>query len=137
MKLFNKFSSKGFTLIELLVVIAVLGVLAAGVLIAINPAKKINQAKDANAKSDVAQIASALQAYYTSNTTYPTDLATLVSSSELKVLPTSATYTYTKSPASAPYTDVSVAFTLNDGGSLWCWRSSTGTAVVATTCPAP
>ena len=35
----------GFTLIELLVVIAVLGVLAGGTVVAINPLAKINAAK--------------------------------------------------------------------------------------------
>lgn len=150
MKLFNKknlssltshFSfSKGFTLIELLIVIAILGILAAGVLVAINPVQKINQAKDANAKSDVGQIATALQAYYTVNSSYPTDLATLVTSNELKVLPTTTTYTYAKTPATAPFTDVSVSFTLfipSGTNTLWCWRSSLGTAVAAATCPAP
>lgn len=53
MKLF----SKGFTLIELLIVIAIIGILAAGITIAINPAQKINAAKNARVKSDLAQIA--------------------------------------------------------------------------------
>jgi len=34
----------GFTLIELLIVIAILGILAAAVLVAINPAKRTRQA---------------------------------------------------------------------------------------------
>ena len=56
---------KAFTLVELLVVIAILGILAAAVLIAINPAQKINQAKDSKVKSDLGQLTNALQAFYT------------------------------------------------------------------------
>src|SRR5688572_694960 len=55
---------RGFTLIELLIVIAIIGILAAAVLIAVNPAKRQNQAKDAQIKSDIGSIATALQAYY-------------------------------------------------------------------------
>lgn len=62
-KLFK--STKAFTLIELLVVIAVIGVLALAVISAINPVARINQAKDSNYKSDIAQIAGAMQTYIT------------------------------------------------------------------------
>ena len=141
MKLFGikKFSiQKGFTLIELLIVIAILGILAAGILVAINPVQKINQAKDANAKSDIGQIATALQAYFTVNSAYPPDLDTLVTpSNELKVLPSTTTYTYT---GAGDNLNASVRYTLFvpvGANTLWCWRSSTGTAVAATTCPAP
>jgi len=43
--------SKGFTLIELLIVIAVLGVLAGGVIVAINPLAKINAANMVKAET--------------------------------------------------------------------------------------
>ncbi len=58
---------KGFTLIELLVVIAVLGVLAAGVFTAINPLKRIQQARNAQRKMDLGQIANALETYAVSH----------------------------------------------------------------------
>jgi len=65
-------NKKGFTLIELLVVIAVLGILSAVVLVAINPAERLRSARDSGAKSDIGQIATALEAYYTDNNgTYP------------------------------------------------------------------
>ncbi len=53
----------GFTLIELLVVIAVLGVLAAGVFTAINPLKRLQQARDAQRKTDIGQMANAIETY--------------------------------------------------------------------------
>ena len=61
----------GFTLIELLVTIAIIGVLAGVVLIAIDPAKQIARANDAGGKSDISQIAGAVEAYAVAhNSTY-------------------------------------------------------------------
>ena len=84
------FSSKGFTLIELLIVIAILGVLAAGVLVAIDPVEQLARGRDAGRKSVVTQLGRALQAYYTSNSAYPviaTWDSTLTTSGEIKVFP--------------------------------------------------
>lgn len=61
-----KFTKQGFTLIELLVVIAVLGILAAVVLVAIDPGARIDEANDAGTRSDVAQIATAVETCFTS-----------------------------------------------------------------------
>ncbi len=58
---------KGFTLIELLVVIAVLGVLAAGVFTAINPFKRVAQARDAQRKTALGQIVQAIETYSVSH----------------------------------------------------------------------
>jgi len=102
--------SKGFTLIELLIVIAILGVLATGVLVAIDPVDKINAANDARAQSDIGILASASEAYATANggfypgnsittataSTYAGTTAELVAEGEIKVVPVPATgYTYT------------------------------------------
>ena len=69
--LLSKFSSKGFTLIELLIVIAILGILAAGILVAIDPVEQLSRGRDAGRKSAVTQLGRALQAYYTANSNYP------------------------------------------------------------------
>lgn len=61
----------GFTLIELLVVIAIIGVLAAAILVAINPGKRMAQARDAQRKTDISAIANALVGYYTLTLNYP------------------------------------------------------------------
>src|SRR3989344_8205588 len=82
---------QGFTLIELLIVIAILGVLAAGVVAAINPGKRIRQTNDAKIKNDIGQIATAQQGYATVNQVYTADTADLVTSGDLKVIPTAPT----------------------------------------------
>lgn len=72
MKSIRKLCSKGFTLIELLVVMAVIGVLAAIILVALNPNEQFARSRDAQRKSNLGQLARALQAYATSNNaTYP------------------------------------------------------------------
>lgn len=50
----------GFTLIELLIVMALIGVLATAVIVAINPNKRLAQARDAQRKSDINSIANAI-----------------------------------------------------------------------------
>lgn len=57
----------GFTLVELLIVISVMGVLAGGVMVAINPADKINAANDVRVQSDISSVASALQTFFVNN----------------------------------------------------------------------
>jgi prepilin-type N-terminal cleavage/methylation domain-containing protein len=54
---------KGFTLIELLVVIAILAVLATAVILVINPAELIRQARDSTRISDLAALNSAVSLY--------------------------------------------------------------------------
>ena len=54
---------KGFTLIELLIVIAIIAVLAIVVILSLNPAELLRQARDSNRISDMATIKSALALY--------------------------------------------------------------------------
>lgn len=66
---FNK--PKGFTLVELLVVIGVLGVLVAGILIAINPLSMLARGRDSQRKTDMRNIQEALEQYLIDNGNYP------------------------------------------------------------------
>jgi prepilin-type N-terminal cleavage/methylation domain-containing protein len=54
---------KGFTLIELLVVIAIIAVLSVVVILSLNPAELLRQARDSNRISDMATLKSAISLY--------------------------------------------------------------------------
>ncbi len=54
---------KGFTLIELLVVIAIVAVLSVVVILTLNPAELLKQARDSNRVSDLSTIKSAVSLY--------------------------------------------------------------------------
>lgn len=64
----NKFSSiKGFTLIELLVVITIIATLAVTVFVALNPAQRLKDSRDARRTSDVDTILTAIHASIVDN----------------------------------------------------------------------
>ena len=129
MKITNKRSPQGFTLIELLIVIAVLGVLAAVVLVAINPLEQLARGRDAGRKTSMGQLVNAVQAFYTSrNGTYPTQSITwvtdLVTAGELRNVPQNAiSGTYGLSGT------VPCAGTYVESG--YCYSASTGVGATA------
>lgn len=63
----NLVNAKGFTLIELLIVIAVIGVLAAIVLLAIDPLQQLARGRDASRQTTLSQLGRASQAYATTH----------------------------------------------------------------------
>jgi prepilin-type N-terminal cleavage/methylation domain-containing protein len=69
----NRFKkiTKGFTLIELLITIALIGVIAGGVMMVMNPLTQFQKSRDAQRKSDLRQIQNALEGYYNDNGEYP------------------------------------------------------------------
>lgn len=67
--------SKGFTLIELLIVITIIATLAVTIFVALNPAQRIKDAKDARRTSDVDTILTAIhQAIVDNKGSVPTNL---------------------------------------------------------------
>ena len=70
-------SRKGFTLIELLLVIGIIAILAAIVIVAINPTKQLGDARNAQRRSDVNTILNAVYQYAIDNQgTMPTGIPT-------------------------------------------------------------
>lgn len=51
---------KGFTMVELIIVIAIIAVLAAGIFVAIDPARRLHEARNSRRQTDVATILDAL-----------------------------------------------------------------------------
>lgn len=68
-------NKKGFTLIELLVVIAIIGLLSTLAVVALGSARQ--KARDSKRLSDLKQVQTALELYYTDNNSYPAGTATL------------------------------------------------------------
>ncbi|MEK7625424.1 MAG: prepilin-type N-terminal cleavage/methylation domain-containing protein [Patescibacteria group bacterium] len=65
-----KMKKQGFTLIELLVVIAIIGLLSTLAVVALGNAR--TKARDAKRMSDLKQLQTALELYYTDKNGYPT-----------------------------------------------------------------
>jgi prepilin-type N-terminal cleavage/methylation domain-containing protein len=64
---FNKINSRGFTLIELIIVIAVIAILAGAIFVAIDPARRLHEARNARRMSDIATILDSVKKYQADN----------------------------------------------------------------------
>ena len=57
----------GFTLIELIIVIAIIAILAGAIFVAVDPARRLNQSRNATRANDVATILDAVKTYQVDN----------------------------------------------------------------------
>jgi prepilin-type N-terminal cleavage/methylation domain-containing protein len=62
---------KGFTLIELLIVIGILGILAAGLLAAIDPIEQLKKGQDSNRRGVAVEYQTAFSRYFATYASYP------------------------------------------------------------------
>ena len=121
----KKKQHRGFTLIELLIVIGILGVLAAAILVALNPLEQFARGRDSGRITTVNQLGHSIQGYHASqNSVYPVQSAawmtTLQTAAELKALPTN--------PTSGGYT--SGCYTANVAQNGICYRTNGVDAIV-------
>lgn len=123
----------GFTLIELLVTIAVMAVLAIGGFMALDPIDKIKNANDSKVQTDISQLAAAVGAYgVTHGGFYPADFPTLLTSGEIKAMPTApnnyAAYSLGQTSGSPTFQSVCGELKAKKyaAAPFWVWCSSTG-----------
>ncbi len=68
-------NTKGFTLIELLIVIGIIAILASGVIVAINPGRQFEQARNSTRSTHMGTIRSAIMSYAAENDgNFPPDI---------------------------------------------------------------
>ena len=77
-------NKKGFTLIELLVVIAIIGLLSTLAVVALGSAR--TKARDSKRLSDLKQLQTALELYYTDQNAYPSGSAVTLGSGDYACL---------------------------------------------------
>jgi len=88
-------SSKGFTLIELLVVIVIIAILAVTVYVALDPGKRIKDAKDSRRVTDMNSLLTGIQEYIVDNKgALPTGLTTNMSEKQLGSAATGCTLSF-------------------------------------------
>ena len=76
--------SKGFTLIELLIVITIIAILASVILVAVDPAKRFAQARNAQRWSEVRSILEATLKYMVDNDgSYPSSIDSVAGTSQV------------------------------------------------------
>jgi len=68
-------TKEAFTLIELIIVIAIIAIIATSIFVAVNPAKRIGQSRDAQRWSDLTAIAHSVEKYTADNGALPSDFS--------------------------------------------------------------
>lgn len=123
-------SRKGFTLIELLIVIGILGILAAGLLAAIDPLEQLKRGRDTQKRNVAVEVDNAFLRYYSiqgsmpwGTGAYATTLAGAISDGSIAGLTASGELKSTFTSAVANYDDQMYVLGEAEGESLYvCFR---------------
>ncbi len=106
-------------------------------MVAINPATRMAEARDAGRKNDVGQVATAMEAYYTRQTPvlYPANVAALQTSGDLKRdLSSTVTIVGGGTETAAAYSALTAPASAGCSGAtplaFWCYRTDTGVSGV-------
>jgi type II secretory pathway pseudopilin PulG len=67
----SSFFPRGLTLIGLVIIVVIIGLLAGGIIIFLDPSAQLQKSRDAQRKSDLSEIQKALEVYYQDNNSYP------------------------------------------------------------------
>ena len=119
-------NKKGFTLIELLVVIAIIGLLSTLAVVALGNARQ--KSRDSRRLSDLKQLQTALELYYTDQTAYPAGSAVTLGSGNYACLNASG---FAATGCTSPYMGQVPADPLTTGSYVYTVASSSY-AVTAT-----
>jgi prepilin-type N-terminal cleavage/methylation domain-containing protein len=120
-------TKRGFTLIELLVVIAIIGLLSSVILASLNSARI--KGRDARRISDMEEIKTALELYYSDHTGYPVSTTQAQTSTALTGLVPTYISSLSDDPLGGSYHYV---YKSTAGGTFYCL----GTIIEGTTPPA-
>jgi prepilin-type N-terminal cleavage/methylation domain-containing protein len=115
----NGFLSRGFTLVELLIVIAILAVLAAAVVIVLNPAELLAQARDSQRITDLKTLKDAIDIFVVDNPSASLGTAERVYISLPDTSLTCANISLPTLPAGWTYNCVTSANLRNTDGTGW------------------
>ncbi len=118
---------KGFTLIELLVVIAIIGLLSTLAVVALGSARQ--KANDAKRLSDIKQIQTALELYYTDNNSYPVE--TGINLGDTNYICLNTTNGFTTTGCSNPYMGLVPRGPV--AGEFYTYTGSTSTYTISAT----
>lgn len=119
-------NKRGFTLIELLVVIAIIGLLSTLAVVALGSARQ--RARDSKRVSDLRQVQTALELYYTDNSAYPTE-ATAVELGTTNYACLNSASGFTTADCPSPYMGLVPS---DPGSNQYLYQSASGTTYTIT-----
>lgn len=118
-------NKKGFTLIELLVVIAIIGLLSTLAVVALGSARV--KARDSKRLSDLKQLQTALELYYTDQNAYPTGSGVALGAANYACLNSTG---LTTSGCANPYMGLVPLDPINTGANIYTYTAASSSYTI-------